>query len=105
MKKEITYRHTLENAPRGKTDHAYLDSLTDEQIRASIADDRDWAYFENIDWDKGHWVFPEPKKPISIRIEADILKFFKDQGPGYQKRIQAVLRNYVDQMRAKAKAE
>ena len=101
MKKESTYRYTLENAPKGRTDHAYLDSLTEEQLRASIADDPDWAGNQEIDWSNAVWVIPEPKKPISIRIEPDILSFFKEQGPGYQKRIQAVLRTYVDQMRAK----
>ncbi|MBY0611885.1 MAG: BrnA antitoxin family protein [Beijerinckiaceae bacterium] len=101
MKNETITRVTLKTARKGKTDFAYLDSLTDEQLRASIADDPDWAGNEEIDWEKGHWVIPEPKKPISIRIEPDILSFFKEQGPGYQKRIQAVLRSYVDQMRAK----
>ena len=33
MKKENTYRYTLENAPKGETNEAYLDSLTDEQLR------------------------------------------------------------------------
>ena len=101
MKQENITRVTLQTANKGKTDFTYLDSLTDEQISQSIADDPDWAGDEKIDWSKGHWVIPEPKKPISIRIEADILAFFKEQGPGYQKRIQAVLRTYVDQMRAK----
>jgi len=104
VKKENTYRYTLENAPRGRTDHVYQASLTDEQIRDSIKGDPDWEGNEEIGWENGHWVFPEPKKPISIRLEPDILAFFKEQGPGYQKRIHAVLRHYVDQMRAKKKA-
>ena len=101
VKKEPTYRYTLENAPRGRTEHAYQAGLTDDDVRASIANDPDWAGDEEIDWSNAVWVIPEPKKPISIRIEPDILSFFKEQGPGYQKRIQAVLRTYVDQMRAK----
>ena len=101
VKKEPTYRYTLENAPQGRTDHAYQANLTDEEVRASIADDPDWAGNEEIDWSKAVWVIPEPKKPISIRVDADILDFFRQDGPGYQKRIQAVLRSYVDQMRAK----
>lgn len=101
MTEERITRVTLKTAGKGKTDYAYLDSLTEEQLRASIADDPDWAGNEEIDWSNAVWVIPEPKKPISIRIEPDILSFFKEQGPGYQKRIQAVLRTYVDQMRAK----
>lgn len=101
MKNEAITRVTRKTAGKGKTDYAYLDSLTDEQLRDLIKDDPDWAGNEEIDWTNGVWVIPEPKKPISIRIEPDILSFFKEQGPGYQKRIQAVLRSYVDQMRAR----
>ncbi len=103
MKKESTYRYTLENAPKGKTNEAYLDSLTDEELRQSIVGDPDWEGNEEFDFSKAVLVLPETRKPISIRVEGDILSFFKEQGPGYQKRIQAVLRIYVDQMRAKQK--
>ncbi len=103
MKKEITYRYTLEKAPKGITNEAYLDSFTEEQLIDDMKSDPDWDGNHEIDWENGVWVHPEPKKPISIRVENDILAFFKEQGPGYQKRIQAVLRTYVDQMRAKQK--
>ena len=36
------------------------------------------------------------KKAISLRLDPDILKFFKDGGAGYQTRINAVLRAYKD---------
>jgi uncharacterized protein (DUF4415 family) len=36
-----------------------------------------------------------PKKPISLRLDPDVLAFFKAQGPGYQTRINAVLRTYM----------
>ena len=39
---------------------------------------------------------PKPKPLISIRIDEDVLNWFKDQGPGYQTRINAVLRMYKD---------
>lgn len=40
---------------------------------------------------------PAPRKAaISLRIDADILEWFKAQGPGYQTRIHAVLRAYKD---------
>jgi uncharacterized protein (DUF4415 family) len=37
-----------------------------------------------------------PKTAISLRIEQDVLDWFKAQGPGYQTRINAVLRAYRD---------
>jgi len=38
-----------------------------------------------------------PKAAISLRVDADVLEWFKSQGPGYQTRINAVLRAYKDE--------
>lgn len=40
-------------------------------------------------------VRPTPKQPISLRVDEDVLKWFKAQGPRYQSRINAVLRAYM----------
>jgi uncharacterized protein (DUF4415 family) len=82
---------------RGKTDWAALDALTDEEIEASIANDPDWS--EDFDWTKAVLVIPPKKKAISIRVDEDVLDYFKHQGSGYQRRINAVLRSYVEQKR------
>lgn len=37
----------------------------------------------------------QPKIHLSIRLDADIVEFFKELGPGYQSRINAVLRAYI----------
>lgn len=37
-----------------------------------------------------------PKELVSLRIDADVLKWFKATGAGYQTRINAVLRAYKD---------
>ena len=40
---------------------------------------------------------PVPRKTaISLRVEQDVLDWFKAQGPGYQTRINAVLRAFRD---------
>jgi uncharacterized protein (DUF4415 family) len=36
------------------------------------------------------------KASISLRVDADVLEWFKSQGPGYQTRINLVLRAYRD---------
>jgi uncharacterized protein (DUF4415 family) len=36
------------------------------------------------------------KASISLRVDADVLDWYKAQGPGYQTRINAVLRAYRD---------
>jgi uncharacterized protein (DUF4415 family) len=38
---------------------------------------------------------PEPRQSIHIRLDADVLRWFKAQGPGYQTRINAVLKAFV----------
>jgi uncharacterized protein (DUF4415 family) len=39
---------------------------------------------------------PKAKPLISIRLDEDVLNWFKAQGPGYQTRINAVLRMYKE---------
>ena len=48
-----------------------------------------------IDWTK-NVTLPTPKPTISIRLDADVLAFFKARGKGYQTRINAVLKAYVE---------
>ena len=40
-------------------------------------------------------VHPSLKQPISLRVDEDVLKWFKQQGPRYQSRMNAVLRAYM----------
>lgn len=37
-----------------------------------------------------------PKASIALRIDADVLEWFKSQGPGYQTRMNAVLRAFKE---------
>nr|WP_246754504.1 BrnA antitoxin family protein [Bradyrhizobium diazoefficiens] len=71
--------------------------MTDEELEASIANDPDWAEFKDVDWSDAVLVMPPKKKAISIRVDEDVLDFFKREGDGYQRRINAVLRSYMQQ--------
>jgi len=89
-------------APRKiKSDLEKLRKLTDEEIEASIADDPDWEEFRDVDWSKAVVVIPPKKKAISIRVDEDVLDYFKKEGAGYQRRMNAVLRSYMQQKRKK----
>jgi uncharacterized protein (DUF4415 family) len=77
------------------TDWAKFDALSDEEIAALRRDDPDWADFADIDWSKATIVVPVPKSALSIRLDQDVLDFFKATGKGYQTRINAVLRHYM----------
>jgi uncharacterized protein (DUF4415 family) len=89
-------------APRRiKSDLDKLRKLTDEEIEASTANDPDWEEFKDIDWSKAVLVIPPKKKAISIRVDEDVLDYFKKEGSGYQRRMNAVLRSYMQQKRKK----
>lgn len=47
-------------------------------------------------WEKAVPVEPKAKKPVSLRVDTDILEFFKGQGEGHLTRMHGVLRAYVD---------
>lgn len=85
----------------GKTDWARADALTDAEIDKAIADDPDWDGFKDIDWSEAVLVVPPKKKAISIRVDEDVLDWFKSEGAGYQRRMNAVLRSYVEQRKKK----
>lgn len=39
---------------------------------------------------------PEKKTALSLRLDPRVISWFKEQGPGYQTRINSVLRSYVE---------
>jgi uncharacterized protein (DUF4415 family) len=97
MKKQNIVARKWGDRRKGKTDWARFDALTDEEVEAAIASDPDWEGFRDIDWSDAVLVIPPKKKAISIRVDEDVLDFFKREGEGYQRRINAVLRSYVQQ--------
>jgi uncharacterized protein (DUF4415 family) len=68
--------------------------------RLSTMDDRDIDLSDNPELGNDFFVnatlrMPEPKKAVSLRIDTDVLEWYKTRGPGYQTRINAVLRMYM----------
>ena len=47
-------------------------------------------------WEEAELVLPKAKTAISMRVDPDVLEYFKDQGGGHLTRMHAVLRAYVD---------
>lgn len=86
---------------KGETDWAALHALTDEQITEAVRNDPDAVPFD-LDWSDGVVIMPAKKKAISIRIDEDVLEFFKNDGFGYQGRMNAVLRSYMLKVKPKS---
>lgn len=64
--------------------------MPESAINLSDISELDESFFKNAELR-----LPKPKKAISLRLDDDILSWFKNQGRGYQTRINAVLRLYV----------
>ncbi|MBT7485258.1 MAG: BrnA antitoxin family protein [Rhodospirillales bacterium] len=88
MAKENTKRYSL----------AELKTLNAEKKYTPTRSDAPAYELDAEFWDNAHVVFPavEGKEPVKIRIDREILSFFKSQGKGYQTRMNAVLRAYVE---------
>lgn len=74
-----------------------VDALTEMQLEAAIASDPAWADIPR-DWYKHATPYypKEDKKLVTLRIVPDVLDWFKRQGRGYQTRINAALRAFVE---------
>lgn len=59
---------------------------------------------EITDWSKAvrGGLFRPVKRPLSLRLDADVVDWFQRQGEGYQTRMNAVLREYVERQRKRA---
>jgi len=96
------------------TDWERIDKLTDEDIRRAIAEDPDAApeLTEEMiaDMRPAEELFPElvaawrarrgkqkrpTKVPVSIRLDPDVVEYFRSTGEGWQSRINEVLVEYV----------
>jgi uncharacterized protein (DUF4415 family) len=69
-------------------------STIEELVLPEGAETEHW-----IDWSSIRVVIPGTKSILHMRIDSDILEFFRSQGKGYQRKINAVLRSYVEQYR------
>ncbi len=76
---------------KSKTDWDKLNSMSDSGIDYSDIPKLSKKIFQN-----GELRMPKSKPLISIRLDSDILEWFKSLGTGYQTRINAVLRMYMD---------
>ena len=52
---------------------------------------------EEIDWLTTELPKPPRKGDMTLRIDSDVLDWFRAQGKGYQSRINAILRRYYEQ--------
>jgi uncharacterized protein (DUF4415 family) len=95
MSEERIVRYSRDNLPKDtQTDWARVDAMTEEEIDAAARSDPDAQPTDAAFWEEAVLVFPS-KQLVCIRIDRDVLDWFRGQGRGYQTRMNAVLRSYM----------
>lgn len=96
MKKHNITKVSADQLRPGDTDWSRVDALTDDDIERAIAQDPDAAPILNAEWFRNaELVIPASKVATSIRVDGDVMDWFKTQGRGWQTRMNAVLRAYA----------
>ncbi len=72
--------------------------LTTEELSKIKDEDIDFSDIPELGdefWKNATLLMPKPKKAIGMRIDDDVIAWFKKQGKGYQSHMNAVLRAYA----------
>ena len=96
----------MKEKPTGKasakvlaTDWSRLRSLSDHQIRSAVQADPEARPTDINFWKTATVTLPRPKQTVTIRLDADVLGWLRSQ-KGYQTRINAVLRTYMESQKS-----
>ena len=84
-----------------RTDWAKVDAMTEADLERAIAEDEDERDLEP-DWTRAALVLPRPRQSVHLRLDREVVEFFKAGGKGHITRMQAVLRAYVDAHKRRA---
>ena len=84
---------------KSETDWNRIDAMTDEDIDFSDNPEATADMFVNAIVRKGFKPIPR-KSQLTLRIDQDVIDFFKSQGRGYQTRINQLLRAYMEAHKA-----
>lgn len=107
-KKERIVRYTdkellaMQERGEDKSNWAEAAAKRDAEIEAVIADDPEEAGMV-VDWSTASVELPQPKAVLNMRVDYEVLEYFRNQGKGYQTKINSVLRSYVDHRQHKEK--
>jgi uncharacterized protein (DUF4415 family) len=88
-----------ERPARGRADLRKLRNVGDAEIERTSPPEL--ADLPEDFWEDADVVTPVPKEAISIRVDSDVLAWFREGGSGYQTRMNAVLRSYMDAMKTR----
>jgi len=84
-----------------RTDLSRVDAISDMELERLVAEDEDERDIAP-DWTQAKLVLPQAKQSVHLRLDGEIITFFKSQGKGHISRMQAVLKAYVDAHRTQS---
>ena len=90
-------KRTSKKPSRGRANLRVLRRISDAEIARTSPPEL--AELPPDFWDDAVLVVAGPKQAISLRVDQDVLDWFRSNGPRYQSRINGVLRSYVSAMR------
>lgn len=90
-----TGKRSKRKAAEPHTNWQRLRSLTDAQIRSAVTGDPEINPTDERFWATAKLVVPRPKRTVTMRLDADLLDWFR-ANRGYQTRINAILRAYMN---------
>ena len=96
MSEKHTVRRSTRSRRISKTDWKRVGAMSEAELAAAAAADADAQPTDAAFWKTAKLVMPERKVPVSLRLDRDIVDWFKSHGPRYQSRINAVLRSYMN---------
>lgn len=79
-----------------KTDWPRLKAMTEVEIARNALNDPEAQPTDGVFWADAQIILPPKKVLISIRLDADVLQWFKNKDIPYQTFINGVLRNYME---------
>ena len=83
----------------GQTDWERVAAMTDAEVEAAAQADTEATPANDEFWRTTRVRMPEPrsaKRHQGMRLDAEVIDWFKGQGPGWQTRMNAVLKSYVE---------
>jgi len=81
---------------RDRTDTARVRRMTNAEIVRAAQADPDAAILPQRFWKDAVLLAPRGKEQVTLRLDVEVLDFFRRDGRGYQTRINRVLRAFVE---------
>jgi uncharacterized protein (DUF4415 family) len=99
---KIVRYDSLDDMPPPRPLSKAFREMSDQEVERRAAADPDAGVIPPGFWDNATVLLPQTKQQITLRLDPAVIRYFKQTGKGYQSRMGAVLRSYVEAKRKRA---